>query len=140
MRKKLLFAASGFLLATLGCREAVLDPVAAGAIIENWKRECGLVWVLNLEPDLEVNVQVSGRTGELIRYGGGTNVGRKRLISPFCRSDIPAVRSFNCQVISTTGKPFSGRIEAWYLGSFLKGWDLKEIQRFEDQVALPPQL
>jgi hypothetical protein len=126
-----------FLLAALGCREPALDSRKAAALVGNWKSECGLLWVISLEPDLEINVQVTGRTGEMIRYGGGTTIGRKHLISPFCRADTPTVRTFQCQITSPTGQRFSGRVEAWYLGTLIKGWDVKDMTQFETRLDLP---
>jgi len=125
------------LLAASGCREPAIDSKEATALVGNWKNECGLLWVISLEPDLAINVQVTGRTGEMIRYGGGTTIGRKHLISPFCRADTPTVRTFQCQITSPSGQRFSGRVEAWYLGTLIHGWDVKDMSKFETRVDLP---
>lgn len=137
MSLKTLFAPSVFLLTSLACNDPVLSPKAAAAQVGNWKQECGLLWVISIEPEIEINVQVTGRTGEMIRYGGGTTVGRKHLISPFCRTDIPSVQTFRCQITSPSGQRFSGRVEAWYLGNPIASWELKDSPNFETLVNLP---
>jgi hypothetical protein len=137
MRIITLLAPLALIFASLGCQEAVLDPHKTAAAVGQWKDECGLLWVITLEPDLDINVQVTGRTGEMIRYGGGMVVGKKHLISPFCRTDLPTVHTFHCQISSPSSKPFSGRVEAWYLGAFLDGWDIRDTHQFKAQVVLP---
>lgn len=137
MHLRALVIPSVILLSSLACREPVLDSKNATTLVGNWKAECGLLWVIDLEPEVEINVQVTGRTGEMIRYGGGTTIGKKHLISPFCRTDTPLVRTFQCQVTSPSGKRFSGRVEAWYLGNLVNGWNVKDLAHFETRVDLP---
>jgi len=129
--------ASAMLLVSPACIRPEGKPARNQRPVEDWKQQCGLLWILSLDSQDRPSLQITGKGGELLDYGGGFTFDNRHLASSFCRTDILAVKTFHCIIDLERPAPASATLEAWFQGQLLQSWTLPRVRHFEATVTLP---
>ncbi|GEM_PF-2599335 len=119
------------------CTRPGLVPRDAPRKVEEWKQQCGLLWILVLEKDEPVRIRITGKGGETLDYGGGFVIGNHHLASSFCRTDLLVLETFRCRIDAGDGALLSGRLEAWFNGNLLQTWALTGVRHYDASAGLP---
>jgi hypothetical protein len=106
------------------------------ASIQAWKDNCGLLWIVNTDPMVRLNLQITSPAGVMENYGSGTLVESKHLVSSFCRTQWTPVKRFTMLLTSRDRLPISGNVEAWFNGKLLDTFTFDRTTTFHASIAI----
>lgn len=107
--------------------------------IQMWKEQCGLLWIIDTDPMINLDIQITGKDGHTNSYGNGTILDSKHLVSSFCRNQWTAVNTFRIVLTSRDGIKISGNVEAWYNGKRLDVFTFDGTAFYQASISIPKE-